>query len=67
MHVTLSPQDCKLVIEREWGERHPISGVIGLPKEYLMLYAPLTEDDVRVVGLIVRASVSYMTGTKNVH
>ncbi|KAL5526932.1 hypothetical protein ACEPAF_8659 [Sanghuangporus sanghuang] len=67
LHVTLAPQDCRLVIERGWGERHPMSGVIKLPKEYLMIYSPLTEDDVRLVGLILRASVGYMTGSRNVH
>ena len=55
------------MIERGWGERHPISGVIVLPKEYLMIYAPLTEEDVRIVGRILRASVGYMTGNKVVH
>ncbi|KAI5119132.1 hypothetical protein M0805_005738 [Coniferiporia weirii] len=67
MHVTLSPQDCKLVIEQGWGERHPISGRIGLPKEYLIIYAPLTEDDVRIAGLIMRASVGYMADSKEVN
>ncbi|KAL5485680.1 hypothetical protein ACEPAI_6721 [Sanghuangporus weigelae] len=67
LHVTLAPQDCKLVIEKGWGERHPLSGVIVLPKEYLMIYAPLTEEEVRAVGRILRASVGYMTGSKVVH
>lgn len=54
------------MIERGWGERHPVAGVVRLPKEYIFIYAPLTEDDVRVVGLILRASIGFMTGSKNV-
>ena len=50
------------MIERGWGERHPISGVVGLPKEYLMIYAPMDEDEVEVVVRIIKASIAYMTG-----
>jgi len=66
IHVMLAPQDCKLLIERGWAERHPMSGTFVLPKEYIMVYAPLTEDDVRVAGLIMRAAVGFMTGRKEV-
>jgi len=66
MHVVLSPQDCKLVIEQGWGERHPISGRVFLPKEYLFIYAPLTAEDVRIHGLIMRAAIKYMTGRGDV-
>ncbi|KAI5120205.1 hypothetical protein M0805_006311 [Coniferiporia weirii] len=67
MHVVLAPQDCKLVIEQGWGERHPLSGRLLLPKEYTFLYAPLTADDMRVVGLIARAALGYMAASRNVH
>jgi len=65
MHVVLAPKDCKLVIEKGWGERHPVSGR-SLPKEYLIIYAPRTAEELRVVGQIIRASVGFMTTSHNV-
>jgi len=62
MHVVLAPADCKIVIEQGWGERHPLAGVV-LPKEYMFVYAPQTEEDVAVAGTIMRAAVGYMTGS----
>lgn len=39
------------VIEKGWGERHPLSGVVSvLPKEYLILYAPRDEEELQVVS-----------------
>lgn len=55
------------MIERGWAERHPLSGSRALPKEIVLVYAPLIEDDVRVASLVMRASVGYMTGRKDVH
>lgn len=54
------------VIEQGWGERHPLSGVVALPKEYLMLYAPNSEDEVQIIGNILRAAIGYMTDSRNV-
>ncbi|KAH7915649.1 hypothetical protein BJ138DRAFT_1109523 [Hygrophoropsis aurantiaca] len=67
LHVTLSPKDCKLAIERGWGERHPLSGTIALPKEYLLVYAPRNDEELDVVERIVVATIGYMTGTKEVN
>lgn len=54
------------MIERGWGERHPISGVIALPKEYLMIYAPMDDDEVEAVSRIIKASIAYMTNGREV-
>ncbi|GAD91685.1 conserved hypothetical protein [Paecilomyces variotii No. 5] len=74
VHVVLAPQDCKKVIESGWGQRHPLDGVkfakyvFGwtIPKEYVLLYAPRTEEEVRILMQVVRASVGYMADTKDV-
>ncbi|KAJ9395611.1 hypothetical protein DTO282F9_7466 [Paecilomyces variotii] len=71
VHVVLAPQDCKRVIESGWGQRHPLDGVklakyvVGwtVPKEYVLLYAPRTEEETRVIMQVVRASVGYMADT----
>ncbi|KAL7272410.1 hypothetical protein RUND412_004786 [Rhizina undulata] len=63
LHVILAPQDCREVIRKGWGERHPCSGrVKGLPKEYLMVYAPRDEEEVEVVAAILEAAVGFMVG-----
>jgi hypothetical protein len=54
-----------------WGQRHPLDGVeltrriFGwtLPKEYLLLYTPRTEEELQTVMEIVKASAGYMTNT----
>lgn len=65
LHVVLAPADCKTVIEKGWAERHPCSGrVVGLPKEYLMVYAPRTADEVEVITKVLKAACGYMTDEK---
>lgn len=58
-----------LVIEKGWGERHPLSGVsniIPLPKEYLIIYAPRDEEELEVVERIMLAAVGFMTTSPDV-
>jgi hypothetical protein len=63
LHLTLAPHDAKTVIERGWGERQGLSGVL-LPRSYLMVYAPRSgeneEEEIKVVESIIRASVRFM-------
>jgi len=65
MHVSLSPVDAKLVIERGWGQRFGLSGTV-LPVTYVMVYAPRQgeeeEGDLNVVERIVGAAVKFMLG-----
>ncbi|KAF4974998.1 hypothetical protein FZEAL_8163 [Fusarium zealandicum] len=61
MHLNLTPKDARLVLERGWGQRHPLSGralYIGL----VMIYAPRGEEELAVVQSITRASVKFMLG-----
>lgn len=69
---------CGAVIERGWGERHQLSGSVGLqvlpglpqkarlPKEYIWIYAPRDQQELAVVERIVIAGAKYMTGSKDV-
>ncbi|KAL4975533.1 hypothetical protein BDW66DRAFT_137121 [Aspergillus desertorum] len=77
VHVTLSPADCKRVIETGWGQRFPLAGSsifrnntfgrLGtLPTEYLFIYAPRDEEEIDTVMRIIRASVQYVTGVRDV-
>ncbi len=56
------------MIERNWGERHKLSGakILGLPKEYIWIYAPRDEEELEVVEKILTASIGFMTGSGNV-
>ncbi|KAJ4252864.1 hypothetical protein NW762_010770 [Fusarium torreyae] len=74
IHVVLSPQDCKKVIESGWGQRHPLDGVQAakyifgwtIPDEYILLYAPRSEHEIDVAMEIVAACIGFMTGSRNV-
>ncbi|MCJ1465299.1 hypothetical protein MMC07_003916 [Pseudocyphellaria aurata] len=74
VHVTLSPQDCKKVIEAGWGQRHPLDGVKTLKymlgamisQQYILLYAPRNPEEISVVLDVVKASIGYMTESREV-
>ncbi|KLO79808.1 uncharacterized protein LW93_7252 [Fusarium fujikuroi] len=61
MHINLAPKDAKLVLERGWGQRHPLSGTV-LYLGNVMVYAPRNEDELEVVKSITRAGVKFMLG-----
>lgn len=70
-HVVLSPTDTKKVINAGWGQLHPLAGVRllkllrggkMLPREYVMLYAPRDEEEIKVCMGIVGAGMGFMTG-----
>ncbi|KAJ5569613.1 uncharacterized protein N7459_009043 [Penicillium hispanicum] len=76
-HVVLAPADCKKVIEAGWGQRHGFSGTSAMtflsfgtlpdiPTEYILIYAPRTEEEIQTVMQIVSASVQFMTGCEDV-
>ncbi|KAL3442982.1 hypothetical protein BJX65DRAFT_211711 [Aspergillus insuetus] len=77
VHVTLAPADCKRVIDSGWGQRFPLAGTslfrnltFGrlpvIPMEYILVYAPRSEEEIAVVMGIVTASVQYVTGERDV-
>ncbi|KAL2221113.1 hypothetical protein M432DRAFT_257378 [Thermoascus aurantiacus ATCC 26904] len=70
MHLTLHPADVKLVIERGWGERHPLARESWwwrakiVPPGFVMVYAPRDEEELRCVMEIVRAAAWWVSGTE---
>jgi hypothetical protein len=54
------------VIDHGWGQRHPFSNNVMLPRETLFIYAPRDEDEFRVFETIFRASIGFMTATRHV-
>ncbi|KAF2712572.1 hypothetical protein K504DRAFT_372262 [Pleomassaria siparia CBS 279.74] len=73
IHVSLHPTDCKRVISMGWGQRHALDGIAvlkkmvgaSLPVNYLLIYAPRDEVEIEVAMTIVRASVDFMTWTRD--
>ncbi|KAH9845476.1 hypothetical protein Tdes44962_MAKER06602 [Teratosphaeria destructans] len=66
MHMTLHPADAKEVLAAGWGERHPIArgGLFErfVPGNFVMIYAPRSEEEVQVALKIVRAGVWFVSG-----
>ncbi|KAI2614601.1 uncharacterized protein GGS25DRAFT_57779 [Hypoxylon fragiforme] len=60
MHLNLHPDDVKEVIEKGWGERHPLTSQcllkMPVPKQFTMVYAPRTLDELKVVCQIIEAA-----------
>ena len=66
LHVELHPEDAKVVIDKGWGERHPLA--LGwpvrtfLPEGYMLLYAPRTVEEVEILMRIVGAGMGWAMG-----
>lgn len=64
LHLTLHPADVKTVLERGWGERHPLSrgGWFErfVPAGFVMVYAPRDPREVEIVAEVVRAAVWFV-------
>ncbi|EGO52383.1 hypothetical protein NEUTE1DRAFT_71898 [Neurospora tetrasperma FGSC 2508] len=65
MHTNLHPDDIKEVLEKGWGERHPMAWSTrghrrgGVPETFTMVYAPRDENDLRIVCKIIEAAIWY--------
>jgi hypothetical protein len=66
MHLTLHPADAKIVLETGWGERHPIArgGFFErfVPSNFLMIYAPKSDDELDAVLTIIKAATWFVSG-----
>ncbi|KAM0110050.1 hypothetical protein ACP6JB_004151 [Aspergillus fumigatus] len=76
LHLTLHPADVRAVLEKKWGERHPLAWDDGggqwcwwwwaksVPPGFVMIYAPRDERELEVVMDIIRAAVWWVGGTE---
>jgi len=66
LHMNLHPDDAKIVLEKGWGERHPLArgGWLGsyVPREFVMVYAPRDGAELDVVCQIVEAAGFWVSG-----
>ena len=60
MHMNLHPDDAKVVLEKGWGERHPLARggwmKAYVPREFVMVYAPRDRAELDVVCRIIEAA-----------
>ncbi|KAL1962855.1 hypothetical protein VTN77DRAFT_9130 [Rasamsonia byssochlamydoides] len=71
LHLTLHPADVKLILERGWGERHPLAWDSSwwwkakiVPPGFVMIYAPRDEKELDCVVQIVRAAAWWVSGAE---
>ncbi|PVH96433.1 hypothetical protein DM02DRAFT_599326 [Periconia macrospinosa] len=66
MHMTLHPADVKIILEKGWGERHPLArgGWCRrfVPREFVLVYAPRNEKEIELVMDIISAAVWWVSG-----
>ncbi|MBY6364604.1 luciferase domain-containing protein [Rhodococcoides corynebacterioides] len=60
MHMVFSGRDAAQILDKGWGERHGLAGRGPLPITYLLIYAPRSADELRVVAILLDASLAYM-------
>ncbi|KAI1434587.1 hypothetical protein GGR50DRAFT_392831 [Xylaria sp. CBS 124048] len=61
LHLNLHPDDAREVISKGWGERHPLTSrpflfKMPVPRQFTMVYAPRTCDELKVVCQIIEAA-----------
>ncbi|KAI8632398.1 hypothetical protein F5Y19DRAFT_362877 [Xylariaceae sp. FL1651] len=66
LHLNLHPEDAKEVIEKGWGQRHPLTSrcifvKMPVPRQFTMVYAPRTRDELKVVCQIIEAAGWWVT------
>lgn len=59
LHMVLPPDILDTVIGNGWAELHPLAGKHGLPGNIVMVYGPRNQDELTVVGDLVRASHAF--------
>lgn len=66
MHLNLHPDDAKVVLEKGWGERHPLARggwmKAYVPREFVMVYAPRDQEELDVVYRIIEAAGYWVSG-----
>lgn len=63
LHVWLSEADAKVVVAKGWGQRFPLPGI---PRGWIMVYAPRTMEEVDVVERFVEAGIAWVSGVTTV-
>ncbi|WP_298902592.1 hypothetical protein [uncultured Psychroserpens sp.] len=62
-HLSLRRKDCETVIEKGWGEYHPLNYRIYPNNDYghIMVYAPRNKEELEAIKMIAMASYKLVT------
>jgi hypothetical protein len=68
MHMNLHPDDAKVVLQKGWGERHPLARggwmKAYVPAEFIMVYAPRNRMELDTVCHIIEAAAYWVSGER---
>ena len=62
LHLSLPKKDAETIINKGWGEWHPLIKRGILPPNIVMLYAPRNQEELEVARVILRCSYSFAQG-----
>ncbi len=68
MHLHLHPEDMKIVLDKGWGERHPLArGTTWwwhwpCPRCFMIIYGPRDEAELQQIKSIIRAAAWWVSG-----
>lgn len=62
MHLGLPKNDAEIIIDRGWGEWHPLIKRGILPPNIIMMYAPRNQEELEVAKFILGHSYAYAKG-----
>ncbi|KAG4425313.1 hypothetical protein IFR04_001463 [Cadophora malorum] len=74
VHLYFSRADAKILIEKNWAERHRLArtkpflgrvNMFGVAGTYLMIYGPRDEGELETMRTILKNSVKFMTGIED--
>ncbi len=63
MHLGLPEEDAQLIIDKGWGEWHPLIKRGILPPNIIMMYAPRNQEELDVSKFILEHSYHFAQGT----
>ncbi|EXJ73002.1 uncharacterized protein A1O5_04151 [Cladophialophora psammophila CBS 110553] len=77
LHLYFSPADAKVLVERGWAQRHRcartqpwwfggLKNMWGIGDTFLIVYAPRNYEELDVLGTLIKASIMFMTGDRDV-
>ena len=56
LHMVLSAVNFHQVIDKQWGEKHPLAGMGPIPETVVLVYGPRNSEEIATVLSIVEAS-----------
>ncbi|KXH62126.1 hypothetical protein CSAL01_05230 [Colletotrichum salicis] len=69
LHMNLHPEDIQEVLAKGWGQRHPLAWKgrlvrMPVPEEFVMVYAPRDDHELRIVCKIIEAAIWYVVSER---